>query len=316
MRIACITPIDHIVGVRSGLDKLGDVFYLPHPTAITTREALLSDGCDVIFTNPNMQGFILGSEILSGTGVRVICTASTGTNHIDSEFCEKNKIHIISITRDMHVLERITSTAEHAFALMMSSLRKINCGNQSVRDGSWTWEPFLARQLNCLTVGIVGYGRLGKMMAKYCSAFGAQVLIADPYVSDCPYEMSLSLEDLVASSDIVSLHVHVTSETHHMINKETLSNCRKNLILINTSRGAIVDEHAVTAWLKTGNLGHYATDVLENEFARPLESPLLSLGNDRVTITPHVGGSTSDAQAIAYNHAVRRLASWPPDKTS
>ena len=313
MRIACITPIDHITGVHTSLDKLGDVFYLPHPTSITTRELVLRNGCDVIFTNPNMQGFMLGRDILSGTGVRTICTASTGTNHIDREYCEKNEIHIISITRDTGVLERITSTAEHAFALMMSSLRMINCSDQSVRAGAWSWEPFLSRQLNCLTVGIVGYGRLGKMMANYCKAFGAQVLVVDPYVPDCPYEMALSLEDLVAASDIISLHVHVSSETRHMISGPVLSNCRKGLILVNTSRGEIVDEHAVAEGLRAGKIGHYATDVLENEFTRPLESPLLDLGNNRVTITPHVGGSTSDAQAIAYNHAVRKLDSWAKD---
>ena len=307
MRIACITPIDHIVGVRESLDSLGDIFYLPHPTAITTRELLLKNGCSVVFTNPNMQGFYLDEKVLGNTSIRVICTASTGTNHIDVDFCEKNEIHIISI--DLHILEKITSTAEHAFALMLSALRKINSGNQSVRDGNWSWEPFLGRQLNCLTVGIVGYGRLGKMMANYCSAFGARVLVYDPYVSGCPFEMAFNLEDLIVSSDIVSLHVHVTNETRHMIDSKFLSMCRGH-ILVNTSRGEIVDEAAIVTALKSGNLTHYATDVLENEFARPVTSPLLDLGGTSVTVTPHVGGSTSDAQSIAYNHTVSKLASW------
>lgn len=306
MRILCITQVDHIPGVLDRLSDLGSVSYRPGLESDLVRDAAIDHGSTVIFTNPNMQGFVLGSHHLEGTGVKTICTASTGLNHIDRSYCQSAGIRVISITREIETIKKITSTAELSFALMLSAIRHLPDSQASVREGNWSWKPYLGRQVKDLTVGIVGLGRLGEMMAGYCHAFGAKVLYVDPNVVSDKFERVYSVEKLFQICDVVSLHVHVKDDTRKMINSRVLS-CGSGVTLINTSRGEIVSEIDTVNSLGTGELAHYATDVLADEFDDITKSPLLSLPNRLVTVTPHIGGATVGAQSIAYHRAVDLL---------
>tara|TARA_Y100000593_G_scaffold11444_1_gene20513 strand:- start:54527 stop:55459 length:933 start_codon:yes stop_codon:yes gene_type:complete len=306
MKIICITPITDTM--MENLQSRGSVTYCPNINKNDLSVAL-QEGYDVIFTNPNKQGFMLDKELLGPSSVSVICTASTGTNHIDKKYCESNDITVLSITTDYHLLRKITSTAEHSFGLMLSLLRNVPRAQQSVLDGGWNWEPFLGRQINSLKVGIVGFGRLGEMMAHYCDSFGAGVYIHDPYKSSkFRYMQSQSLESLFKTCDVVSLHVHVTDETRHFINKELLQNITSPVYLINTSRGEVVDEKDIVSMLESGKLAGYATDVVENEFDNINDSPIIQRMDDlNIIVTPHIGGMTSDARELAYNGAINKL---------
>lgn len=304
-KLACITPVEQIPGLKSKLANSFKTVFVERADKTEIRNILLKESCDIIFTNPNQQGFIIDSELLKGTSVKTICTASTGLNHIDVKYCSNNNIKVISITREIETLKKITSTAELAFCLLLTSVRHVLPASSSVKQGNWSWEPFLGRQIKDLNIGIVGYGRLGTMFSRYCQAFGASVFIYDPYVvvENPEYTQVNSLEALIENCDAISLHVHVSDETRRLINKDTLKNAKKNLVVINTSRGEIVDENDLFDLLKSGTLSHYACDVLEKEFENKVSSPLLSLTDDKVTITPHIGGSSSDAQKIAYQRA-------------
>ena len=129
----------------------------------------------------------------------------------------------------------------------------------------------MGRQIKDLNVGIVGYGRLGKMMDRFCKAFEANTFIYDPYVDI----QQTSLEEMFKKCDVVSLHVHVSKETKYMINKNLLGLMKKDSYLINTSRGEIVEEKDVVDALEFGNLAGYGTDVIEDEFNDWIDSPIV-----------------------------------------
>lgn len=309
MKLVCITPIDQLPNFRNDLCSNFDAIFLHKPTKTELRHVLCEQKPEIIFTNPNQQAFVIDEHLLNNTSIKHICTASTGLNHIDVSYCKRHHINIVSLTKEIQILNSITSTAELAFCLMLMSIRHVIPAVESVKKGSWSWEPYLGRQLKNLTVGVIGFGRLGKMFSHYAKCFGSKVFVYDPYqtIDNSMYEQLSSLEEMFKQCDVISLHVHVNDETRHMINEHVLSFAKPNCVLINTSRGEIVKECAIYQSLVQNNIAHYACDVLENEFSEKVESPLLRLDNRKVTITPHIGGSSIDAQNVAYNRALHML---------
>lgn len=309
MKLICITPVDQIPDFKNLLQSKFETSFINSPTKNDLRNHLKKKDIDIIFTNPNQQGFKIDKSLLDGTIVKYICTASTGTNHIDIDYCNNNGINVISITKEIDTLRLISSTAELAFCLLLSTVRKLIPASESTKESKWSWEPFLGRQVKDLKIGVVGYGRLGTMFSHYAKSFGAEVIIYDPYVDSTKngYKQINSLIDLFKECDVISLHVHVSKETKYMINKNVLLHAKQNCILINTSRGEIVNEIDVFNSLQSGQIQHYACDVLEKEFESKVTSPLLGLDKNKVTITPHIGGSTIDAQKIAYKRAFELL---------
>jgi len=302
MKILCITSIDHIPNVKKNLELLGNCCILSKVNEQTVVEYLSNNDIDTIFTNPNKQGFILGEKTLQG--ITRIITASTGLNHIDMKYCNNNNIEVTSITTDYDMLRQIPSTAEHTFGLMMSLIRNIPKSFDSVKQGNWDWEPFIGKQICDLSVGIVGYGRLGTMMAKYCNAFDADVLVCDPYNKAFQY-YNTKLDWMFANVDVISLHVHVNDETKYMINDDIINKATKPVYIINTSRGEIVDESAIIRGFENGKIAGYATDVLEHEFDDISKSPIIqNIDKYNIIVTPHLGGSTIGAQQIAYNRVI------------
>jgi D-3-phosphoglycerate dehydrogenase len=196
---------------------------------------------------------------------------------------------------------------------MLSLIRKIPISFHSVRDGNWDWEPYVGRQLNFLTIGIIGFGRLGKLMGRYCNGLGMKVLVCDPYVDNEVEGWNVEqvgLDELLGRSDVISLHVHVTDETREMINKNTISKMVKKPYLINTSRGEIVNEDDIIDALRSEDLQGYATDVIRDEFGDIKNSKLVDESitpQDKIIITPHIAGMTKEAREIAYNLAVDKL---------
>jgi len=316
-RTICITLLEENL-LEELEDAVDALIYCPGIDKKSLRHMLLDNEYNIIFTNPNNQGFKIDENLLSGTKVRIICTASTGTNHIDLNYCKLNNIMILSITKDMELLRKITSTAEHSFGLMLSIIRNTVRSFDSVKEGSWNWENFVGRQLNCLKIGIIGYGRLGKMMAHYCSAFGANVKIYDPYVTidDNRYFQKDDIKEIFASCDVISLHVHVSEETKYMINNSLIDESIDGFYLINTSRGEIINEDDVIKGLESGKILGYASDVLESEFDDICDSKLCkNLDKLNIIITPHIAGMTSDARMLAYSGAIKKLKKiWKKDE--
>jgi len=302
MKILCLTPIKHLDGIFEYLQSFGKVDYLPESSANIIRDTLSILDYDVIFCNPNKQNYKLDEYILkhfSGT----IVTASTGLNHIDMEYCENNDIKVLSLTKDYDLINDLPSTSELAFGLMSSMLRNIPSGFNDVKNGGWDYDKFMGHQLKGKIIGLIGYGRLGKMMKTFCDAFGMTVKIHDPYEG---YD---DLDLILRESDVISLHVHANDETRHMINKKTLVKIKNNSYIVNTSRGEIVNEHDIIEALRSGKLKGYATDVIEDEYGSRENSPILNGVKEglNILVTPHVGGMTWEGQQKAYKWAINKL---------
>ena len=314
-KIAVITPVSHLKGVIQLLESKGKVFLYEDASKDKVRSVLLNSDIDTILCNPNQQTYKINKELLEGTNVKLINNCSTGMNHIDVDYCKENNIKIYSLTRDMDLINNLPSTSELAFGLMLSLLRKIPQGQKHVSKYGWDYTQFVGRQVKDLKVGIVGYGRLGKMMYNFCKLFGADVMIYDPYVRDQLSDRFLlnnwcsSLEQLFEFSDVVSLHVHVTDETKYMINKDLFGSIKKDCYIINTSRGEIVNENDIVEGLKSDIITGYGTDVIENEFDDLTKSPIIKAMNEgeNIIVTPHVGGMTIEGQTKAYTWAINKL---------
>ena len=310
MKILCITPIRHISGLEDNLKKIGELDILEDPSENDVKDII--NNYDAIFTNPNKSKVYIGKNILKNTkNLKFVCTASTGTVHIDKEFLNLKKIKLISLTEELDVINRISSTAEHAFALMMASIRKISQAQQSTKNYIWDYEPFIGRQLNNLNILIFGFGRLGKKFARYCEAFDSQIYIYDPYVEiDEKYNIVNNLDEVKSIIDVISIHAHVTEETNHFFDKNFFKGCKETLSIINTSRGELIDEKDLIDFLEHNPKSSIASDVVDGEIFGFEKSSLFkfSLTSEQVLLTPHIAGMTSDAQEIAYNHAAFLLS--------
>jgi D-3-phosphoglycerate dehydrogenase len=288
-RILVITPVRHIAGVPQILEATGDVTYLDDPDSAEVESQI--GGFDAIYTNPNKSRVYIGKDIIDAArNLKVICTASTGTNHIDKPYAKQKRLPILALTEERQVISRISSTAELAFALTLAGLRHVVRGHNAVMRGEWDYTRYIGRQMNCLTIGIVGYGRLGSMYAGFCRAFGARVLVYDPYKSIKQAELVQvqDFDQLLCEVDVVALHVHVTDETQGMITKDRLETMKTDALLVNTSRGDIVNEDDLVAILRSRPHMRVATDVLADEVRSRLTSPLLRFASesDQVVITP------------------------------
>jgi D-3-phosphoglycerate dehydrogenase len=286
----------------ASLQKIGDVKYRPACTLCEAIKTCTEYQPEILFVNPNNLQFKIDRYFLEHTQVKYVCTASTGTSHIDKEYCQKHNIKVIAITKEYDVLNNISSTAELAFGLLLSLVRFIPKACRSVQEGQWNCMPFLGEQLSGMQAGIIGYGRLGKMMAKYCLGFGMQVAVCDPFC-DCAPLYNGTLDEICKISKVLSIHVHLNDDTKNLIGYEQIS-LMNGAYLINTSRGELVDEDAVLAGLKGGCLRGYGADVICDELGNLYRSLLVQeINNYNIVITPHIGGATSNGQYLAYNRA-------------
>ncbi len=305
--ILCITPIIHLPGVMNELKKYGNITYRPDISKKELSLILKRKKYAAIFVNPNKQGFKIDSYVLNKSNLKVINTCSTGTNHIDLIFCKNKGIKVWSLTKDYKLINQLPSTSELAFGLMIVLLRKMYPAHVAVTKYKWDYYPFLGTQIKDLNIGVVGYGRLGKIFCDQLEGFNANIIVCDPYVKDCRYK-NLELRKIVKKVDVLVLHVHANEDTKHLINKDIIKLMKKGCIIINTSRGEIVDESAILEGLKSQHLGGYGTDVLTNEFDDIKKSRLIKYSKKLpIVFTPHIGGMTIQGQTKAFMFAVKKF---------
>ncbi len=228
--------------------------------------------------------------------LKVISNFAVGVDNIDVAAATIRKIPVGNTPGVL-----TDATADMAFALMMAAARRIVEGERYVKDGKWkTWDPqlLLGADIVGSTLGIIGFGRIGQAMAKRATGFNLHVIYHDPSANPAFGATPVDLEILLHQSDFISLHVPLTPLTRHMVNRETLRMMRPNAILVNTSRGPIIDTQALYDALKENNIFAAALDVTDPE-PLPSEHPLLSLAN--CIIVPHLGSAskwTRDQMAV------------------
>jgi D-3-phosphoglycerate dehydrogenase / 2-oxoglutarate reductase len=252
--------------------------------------------------------------------LRAIATPSTGLDHLDVAAMCEGGIELLSLKYDTEFLSRITATAEMAWCLLLAVVRRLPWAFAAAQQGDWARDRFRGHQLSGKTLGILGYGRLGRMMAEYGLAFRMRVLACDVYPVELAPGVELAdFERLLAESDVLSVHVHLTEETRGLVSASAFAWLKPGAVLINTSRGAIVDETALLAALESGRLSGAGLDVIDGEWRTDLERhPLIRYANSHqnLIISPHLGGVTFESQRMAYGFTVEKLARYLKELSS
>jgi len=271
---------------------------LPPPRAELLARAARADGLVTLLTEK------VDAELLArAPAVKVVSNHAVGVDNIDVAACTARGVWVTN-TPDA-VTE---STADLTWALILAVARRVREGERLIREGRFrAWSPtmLLGLELNGATLGIVGLGRIGKAVAQRAAGFGMQVLHTSA-------TGGVSLDELLERSDVVSLHCPLNGRTHHLIDAQRLARMKRGAILINTSRGPVVDEAALVAALQSGRLGGAGLDVFENE---PAVHPGL-VGRDDVVLLPHLGSATHKTRArmatMALTDAARVLRGGRP----
>ena len=230
--------------------------------------------------------------IAAGTSLRVIGRAGVGVDNIDLAAAAEQHIAVVN-TPEANTL----AAAEHAFALMLATARRIADAHKSLADGNWDRKQYVGVQLAGATLGLVGFGRIGRAVGHRALAFEMAVLTTDPYI---PAEVAtehgarmVELPELLASSDFVSLHAVAQEDGSALLDEAAFATIKPGAIVVNAARGSLIDSTAARAALDDGRLGGLGLDVYDEE-PPPRGHPLI--GHPRVVHTPHLGASTGAAQ--------------------
>lgn len=281
------------------LNNLGNVEYIDD-----NRENLIQRIKDSTILLTGLKHQIDKKFFDSAPNLKIVATPTTGLDHIDVEYAKSRGVEVISLRGENDFLNTVTGTAELTFGLIIDLLRNTHSAAEAVRSYEWKREQFRGHVLFGKTLGIVGLGRIGKMVAKYGRAFGMVIVFYDPYIANISEESYIranSLEELMKVSDIISIHTHLTSETENMINKKLLDGIKNSAYIINTARANIVNEADLLEALKIKKVAGYGTDVLNNElsFSQQFSKhPLVEYAkeNKNVIILPHIGGMTLESR--------------------
>lgn len=278
-----------------------------------SRSELLQEvqGYDVLIVRLAHQ---IDREVLeAGCRLKAIVTATTGLDHVDANFAQSRGITVLSLQGETEFLRTVSATAEHTWALLLALLRRVPQASAAVQQGGWDRDAFRGRELDGKRLGIVGLGRVGQKVAHYAQAFNMVVGAYDPYALEWVEGVwrAPSLADLLHRSDVLSLHAPLTSETEGMIGADELAQLPPGAVLVNTSRGQLLNEEALVRALEGGHLGGAALDVVsqEREPAQRRESPLLGYAacHDNLLFTPHIGGATHESMAKTEIFMARKL---------
>jgi D-lactate dehydrogenase len=273
-------------------------------TRLNAQTARLASGFDVVCAFVNDD---LGRETmvrLAAEGVQLIALRCSGSNNVDVEAAMEHHLSVVRVPAYSPY-----AIAEHAVALILALNRKLHRAYNRVREGNFRLDGLVGFDLNTRTAGVIGLGAIGRTLARVLSGFGMRVLASDPYADPAAAEAAgaqlVQLNVLLTESDIISLHAPLTPETHHLLNAERLAMLRRGAMVINTSRGALIDTAALIEALKSGRVGAAGLDVYEEEsgtFFEDLSDVVLSddqlarlLTFPNVIVTSHQGFLTAEA---------------------
>jgi len=309
MHILCGFELSHIPETRRILESLGEVRYLDYDRAALAE---LLPEVDVLYTSLKVR---VDRELLEqAPRLRCIATPSTGTDHLDLRAAEELGIPVLSLKEEIAFLRSVTATAELAFALILAAMRNLPFAFDAVRAGEWESRRFRGHQVYEKTLGIIGYGRLGEMMGRYGLAFGMRVLACDPYKTIAePGIEQVDLDTLLHQADVVTVHVHLNNETRGLLSHREFALMKPGAYLVNTSRGAIIDDDAFLRALESGRLAGAGVDVLAGELDGPIgDHPLVQYAraHSNLVITPHMGGVTFESQEKAFAYTAKMLEAF------
>lgn len=274
----------------------------------------LRDQPDIIAWIPNPgQVFVIDDRVLAHfPALKVIVTPSTGVNHIDLEACSRARVPVYSLRDRRDLLENITASAEFTFLLVLNALRRLDIALEEVRRRRMRAREDVLRgqELAGKKVGLVGLGRNGRRLSRYCATFEAQVFYYDPYVTD-GHLQRLGLKELFESCHVICVCCALTAETKGMIGYDLLRRMRPGAVFVNTSRGEVVCEEDLLRILRERPDLRVGLDVISGEVEnRHHVSPLLPYHDSgQIVVTPHIAGATVESQTKAARAALEILKS-------
>ncbi len=289
---------------------------------LNIEQAPLADGYDAVcaFVHDELDADVLRK--LAEGGTRFVALRAAGFNNVDLEVARELGLRVGRVPAYSPY-----AVAEHSVALIMSLLRRTNRAYNRVRDGNFALDGLLGYDLHGRSVGIIGTGRIGTVFASIMRGFGCELIAFDPYPSDVVREMGaryVDLDELIGTADIIALHAPLTPDTYHLIDRDRLQLVRPGVMLVNTSRGGLIDTDATIEALKDGRIGYLGLDVYEEEdelgffedhshsviqddtFARLLTFP-------NVLITAHQGFFTEDALRNISETTIANLSAFERD---
>ncbi|MEP7286232.1 MAG: hydroxyacid dehydrogenase [Chloroflexota bacterium] len=287
----------HIL-VPDNLDKAG-LNLLSAAPDVTVQSAAKMSRDEVLAAIPNVDALIIRSAtkvdrtmLEAAPKLKLVGRAGVGVDNVDLDAATDRGIVVMNAPDGNTV-----ATAELAFGLMLSLVRHIPLAYNSLHEGQWDRKSFMGSELRGKTLGIIGFGRVGRAIAKRALAFEMTVIAYDPFVSpEAPMAMGVTpvtLDELYAKSDFITLHALVTDENMHMINAESIAKMKPTVRIINAARGALIDEAALAQAVKDGKIAGAGIDVYGEE---PPEAGNPLIGLKGILHTPHLGASTLEAQ--------------------
>ena len=286
-------PLHYAPEARAILSTLGPVIEGPFE-----RRALLEAvaGARILVVRLGHQ--IDEAFLACAPGLQYIGSPTTGTDHIDVAAAEARGIRVVSLRGEVEFLRSIRATPEHTWGLLLALARKLPAAAAASVAGPWDRDAFRGTELSGKRLGIFGFGRVGRIVASYGTAFQMAVFAYDTTPAPAPgVTLVGSLHELLATSDALLVHVPLDDSTRGAIGTDELARLPRGALLVNTARGAIVDEGAVVGALRSGHLAGAAVDVLDGERVpgHLRDSPLLQYARqhpDRAIVTPHIAGAT------------------------
>jgi D-3-phosphoglycerate dehydrogenase / 2-oxoglutarate reductase len=246
--------------------------------------------------------------------LKVIGRAGIGVDNVDIQTAAAHKIKVVNAPTGA-----TASVAELAFGDMLTLARQIHKADATTKNGEWLKKTMKGNELFGKTLGLIGTGNIGRLVAKYAQCFGMQVIGYDPFIDSTTMKKDNikkveTVEDLVMTADFVSLHIPHTKETHYLLNEQMLAKMKPSAYIVNCARGGVIDEKALYNALKNGKLAGAAMDVFEQE---PPAKDNLLFSLDNVVVTPHIGASTKEGQiragTITADQIIKVLAGKTPD---
>lgn len=290
--------------VLKALSHLGDVRLGYGSNAVSYQE--IQNQVDAVF----LRGGHLSAEMIAASPkLRIVARHGAGYDNVDFRAAEELGVWVTNTPG-----ENRRSVVEHVFALLLAISRKILLTSDQTRNSIWAADrlSLTGIELQGRTLGLVGFGDIGRHVAPVAEAFGMTVIATDPAYDSSDDERIVDLDTLLANSDVLSLHVPLLSSTRNLIGKQEIAKMKAGAILINTSRGGVMDESAVAEALKSGQLGGAGIDVLDAEnhdMISPFKHntfPVADLPN--LIVTPHVAGQTNESLLRVGMSAVRAIA--------
>ncbi len=253
------------------------------------------------------------TELLNAaSSLKVIVSATTGLDHIDMEHAARKNIVVLSLRGEVEFLRSIPATAELTWGLLLALTRNIVSAYNSVINGEWQRDRFKGHELAGKRLGILGLGRIGEKVARYGLTFGMQVNAYDPYKKDVQpgVNMKDTIKALLQDTDVLSIHVPLNSDTVNLIGANELDDMPHGSYLINTARGAVLNEIDLLSALRSGQLAGAALDVLSGERMSE-RSQLIDYANahTNLLITPHIGGATYESMRATEIFMANKLKS-------